>query len=404
MLDISQERISLLKGIVLFKDFDDETLSLLASHMVEIQYKKNDLIYKKGDPGEQLYVIISGCVSIHNNGHTFNTFTDKQYFGEYSFIDCSPHSTNATAVKNTSILTLSNETFNQVIESKPELWKLMMIPMINRLKICNEMEEHLARKAEDIENAQALLLEEKKDLEKQKKDLEQKNAAKDKFFTIISHDLKNPFSAIINITDLMLSEMYHSDPIKDHEYIKQINFYSHKIFGLLENLLQWARSQTGQIKISYKKIQIGFVVNNIIELESGVSQQKNVTIEQDFGADLYVFADHNMLTFIFRNIISNALKFSPNDSKITVSAKEVDNDMIEVSISDQGLGMDEEHLSKLFRIDSRSLTYNENNELEGTGLGLILCKEFIEKNNGTIWATSTKGKGSTFKFTVPKAL
>lgn len=301
-------------------------------------------------------------------------------------------------------MTLSNEFFSKTIEDKPELWKKMMIPMINRLKVCNEMEEHLARKADDIEKAQALLIIEKQDIEKQKIELEHKNEAKDKFFTIISHDLKNPFSAIINITDLMLSDMYRSEPIKDHEYIKQINFYSHKIFGLLENLLQWARSQTGQIKISYKKVQVSFVVNNIIELQSGIIQQKNITVNANVSPDIYAFADHNMLTFIIRNIVSNALKFSPNNSTLTILAEDADDDMLKISISDQGMGMDEEHVKKLFRIDSRSLTYNENNELEGTGLGLILCKEFVEKNNGTIWATSKKGEGSTFTFTVPKAL
>lgn len=399
-----QERTSLLKGITLFKEFDDETISQLACEMKETYYPKDAIIYTKGEPGEQLYVIAGGCVSIHNNGHVFNTFTDRQYFGEYSFIDQSPHSTNATAIKSTKILTLSNKTFINIIETKPELWHKMMIPMINRLKTCNEKEEYLTNKADEIEHTQKLLLEQKQELEKQKIELEHKNEAKDKFFTIISHDLKNPFSAIINITDLMLSDMYRSEPIKDHEYIKQINFYSHKIFGLLENLLQWARSQTGQIKISYKKVQVSFVVNNIIELQSGIIQQKNITVNANVSPDIYAFADHNMLTFIIRNIVSNALKFSPNNSTLTILAEDADDDMLKISISDQGMGMDEEHVKKLFRIDSRSLTYNENNELEGTGLGLILCKEFVEKNNGTIWATSKKGEGSTFTFTVPKAL
>ena len=111
-----------------------------------------------------------------------------------------------------------------------------------------------------------------------------------------------------------------------------------------------------------------------------------------------------MSTFVIRNIVSNALKFSPSNSTISIKAREVEDDMVEVSITDQGPGMDEEQLAKVFRIDSRSLSHNENNELEGTGLGLILCKEFVEKNNGKIWATSTKDSGSTFFFTMPKAM
>ena len=399
-----QEAIALLKEVEMFKEFDDEALTLLASRMKEVRRNKNEVLFKKGDPGNSMYIIIEGSVKIHNNEHVFATLNRKQYFGEYSLIDQTTRSTSATTARPSLFLVLMQEDFDNIMETKPILWRKMMIPMINRLRSFNDIEEHLTQKANEIEKAQAQLMVEKKDLEKQKTDLEQKNSAKDRFFTIISHDLKNPFSAIINITDLMLNDIYHSDPMKDREYIKQINFYSHRIFGLLENLLQWARSQTGQIKINYKKIDLNYMFNNIIELQSGVAQQKNIFIDQDPDLNLYAFADQNMATFIFRNILSNALKFSPNNSTITIKAQEVDNDMIAISVTDQGLGMDEEQTNNLFKIDSRSLTYNEDNELEGTGLGLILCKEFVEKNNGTISVSSIKGKGSTFTFTIPKAL
>ena len=400
----NQEAIPLLKDVEMFKEFDDETLSMIASRMNVVKRTKNETIFKKGDIGDAMYIIAEGSVKIHNNEHVFATLNSKQYFGEYSLIDQTPRSTSATTVRSTRLLVLKQDDFNNILELKPALWRKMMIPLIGRLRSFNEIEEHLTQKADEIEKGQALLFAEKSELEKQKAELEQKNSAKDRFFTIISHDLKNPFSAIINITDLMLNDIYHADPQKDREYIKQINFYSHRIFGLLENLLQWARSQTGQIKINYKKIDLSYMFNNIIELQSGVAQQKNIFIDLDPDLNLYAFADQNMITFIFRNILSNALKYSPNNSAITVNAQETDNDMIAVSITDQGMGMDEEQTKSLFKIDSRSLTYNEDNELEGTGLGLILCKEFIEKNNGTISVSSIKGKGSTFTFTIPKAL
>lgn len=398
-----QHTISILQRLELFKEFDNDTLLELAKNMTEVRYKKDEIIYSEGTPGKLLYIILDGSVSIHSKNHIFNTFTANQYFGEYSFLDGSAHSTNATATRSTRLLILSNEKFNKIIESKPELWHKLINPMIDRLRRCNTQEEQLTLKTEEIERQQNLLIEEKKELERQKILLEQKNEAKDKFFTIISHDLKNPFSAIINITDFMLNDVYHSDPQKDKDYIKQINFYSHKIYGLLENLLQWARSQTGQIKISYKKIPLVFTFNNILEVLSANAQQKKITIDMNIDPDLCAFGDMNMVTFIFRNILSNALKFSPEKSTINIKAKEKD-DMIEVSITDQGIGMDNEQKAKLFRIDSRSLVHDENNELEGTGLGLILCKEFVEKNNGTIWADSIKGVGSTFYFTIPKAL
>ncbi len=404
MQEDTQESVLLLRQVEMFKEFDDESLALLASRMKEVRRNKNEVLFKKGDPGNSMYIIVEGSVKIHNNEHVFATLNSKQYFGEYSLIDQTTRSTSATTARPSRFLILMQEDFDNIMASKPMLWRKLMIPTIKRLRSFNDIEEHLTQKANEIEKGQALLMAEKQELEKQKADLEQKNSAKDRFFTIISHDLKNPFSAIINITDLMLNDIYHNDPQKDREYIKQINFYSHRIFGLLENLLQWARSQTGQIKISYKKIDLNSMFNNIIELQSGVAQQKNIFIDMDPDLDLYAFADQNMVTFIFRNILSNALKFSLDNSTVTIKAEETDNDMIAISITDQGMGMDEKQIDNLFKIDSRSLSYNDNNELEGTGLGLILCKEFVEKNNGTISVSSTKGKGSTFTFTIPKAL
>jgi signal transduction histidine kinase len=404
MQEDTQESVLLLRQVEMFKEFDDEALALLASRMKEVRRNKNEVLFRKGDPGNSMYIIVEGSVKIHNNEHVFATLNSKQYFGEYSLIDQTTRSTSATTARPSRFLVLMQEDFDNIMASKPMLWRKLMIPTIKRLRSFNDIEEHLTQKANEIEKGQALLMAEKQELEKQKADLEQKNSAKDRFFTIISHDLKNPFSAIINITDLMLNDIYHNDPQKDREYIKQINFYSHRIFGLLENLLQWARSQTGQIKISYKKIDLNSMFNNIIELQSGVAQQKNIFIDLDPDLDLYAFADQNMVTFIFRNILSNALKFSLDNSTVTIKAEETDNDMIAISITDQGMGMDEKQIDNLFKIDSRSLSYNDNNELEGTGLGLILCKEFVEKNNGTISVSSTKGKGSTFTFTIPKAL
>ena len=403
-MEDTQESVLLLRQVEMFKEVDDEALALLTSRMKEVRRNKNEVLFKKGDPGNSMYIIVEGSVKIHNNEHVFATLNSKQYFGEYSLIDQTTRSTSATTARPSRFLILMQEDFDNIMASKPMLWRKLMIPTIKRLRSFNDIEEHLTQKANEIEKGQALLMAEKQELEKQKADLEQKNSAKDRFFTIISHDLKNPFSAIINITDLMLNDIYHNDPQKDREYIKQINFYSHRIFGLLENLLQWARSQTGQIKISYKKIDLNSMFNNIIELQSGVAQQKNIFIDMDPDLDLYAFADQNMVTFIFRNILSNALKFSLDNSTVTIKAEETDNDMIAISITDQGMGMDEKQIDNLFKIDSRSLSYNDNNELEGTGLGLILCKEFVEKNNGTISVSSTKGKGSTFTFTIPKAL
>jgi two-component system, sensor histidine kinase and response regulator len=398
-----QDIIPLLREIEFFSNFNDDILSILAQNMKEVKVKKDDTLFVKGDQENSLFIIIEGSLRVHNNDYTFTILNNKQFFGEYSLIDSAQRSASVTAVSDSLLLKLSQPVFNQVMEQQPELWKTILMALTKRLRDFNVLEERLTLKTIEIQKRKAELVKEKENLENQKKELEISNSSKDKFFTIIAHDLKNPFSTIINISDLMLSDLYKSEPEKNKEYIEQINRYSRKAYNLLENLLQWARSQTGHIKINFKKVSIDFIFNDVIELLGGIAQQKNIDIHVKVDSNLNVYVDQDMITAIFRNLLSNALKFSPNESEITVRAYET-GDMVRIEVSDQGIGMDEQQLANLFRIDTRNLNYSQNNEMEGTGLGLVLCKEFVAKHGGEIWATSSKENGSTFIFTVPKAL
>jgi two-component system, sensor histidine kinase and response regulator len=398
-----QEIIPLIREIELFTNFDDNVLAILAQNMKEITVKKDETLFAKGDQENSLFIVIDGSLKVHNNDYTFTILNNKQFFGEYALIDSAQRSASVTAVSDSVLLKLSQAVFNQVMETRPELWKSVLMSLTKRLRDFNVLEERLTLKTIEIQKRKAELVKEKENLENQKKDLEISNASKDKFFTIIAHDLKNPFSTIINISDLMLSDLYKSEPAKNQEYIEQINRYSRKAFNLLENLLQWARSQTGHIKINFKKVSLDYIFNDVIELLSGIAQHKNIDIIIKGNTNIDVYVDQDMVTAIFRNLLSNALKFSPNESEITVNTIET-GDMVRIEVTDQGIGMDDKQLENLFRIDARSLNYSQDGEMEGTGLGLVLCKEFVTKHGGEIWATSLKENGSTFTFTVPKAL
>lgn len=226
------------------------------------------------------------------------------------------------------------------------------------------------------------------------------NTTKDKFFSIIAHDLKNPLASFASITEMLFKsfDVLRSDEKK--EMIQNINFSAKKLSELLENLLTWSRSQTGRIQFTPDFINLKYVSDNTISFLKINSDKKNITLRNDIPDSVEVYADTNMISTVIRNIVSNAIKFTPEGGLISISA-ELAERLVTVTIEDNGVGIDPDGVQKIFRIDESYSTPGTANE-SGTGLGLILCKEFIEKHKGTIWVESTKGEGSRFRFTLPK--
>ena len=239
-------------------------------------------------------------------------------------------------------------------------------------------------------------------LVKSEKKLREANATKDKFFSIIAHDLKNPFNSIVGFSDLLLKNIDKYDKDKILNFVKNINNSSKQAFILLENLLLWARSQSGNIEFYPTKNNLKNIIQENILLAENQANNKEIQIENHITDDYFVFCDKNMINTVIRNLLTNAVKFTTNKGKITTAIKLIENNY-EVTISDTGVGISPENIDKLFRIDSKHQTLGTADE-KGTGLGLILCKEFIEKHKGKIWAESEKGKGSDFKFTLQIAL
>lgn len=224
-------------------------------------------------------------------------------------------------------------------------------------------------------------------------------AAKDKFFSIISHDLRGPLSAIERASVLVSndSEKMSKDEIVhlNEEQEKAIT----RVNGLLENLLTWARSQTGNIAYQPEMIDLEKIITDNIELVSGHAQSKGITVKAEGSEEHFAFADPNMMNTVLRNLLTNAVKYTHKDGAVTVSCERKDEKII-VDVSDSGIGISEEILSKLFRIDSHVSRPGTSNE-KGGGLGLIICKEFVEKNKGKIFVKSEAGKGSVFSFSLP---
>jgi len=224
-------------------------------------------------------------------------------------------------------------------------------------------------------------------------------ATKDKFLSIIGHDLKGPFSTISGLTGILLEnkDLPESEITKD--ILWRISDTSNQATFLLENLLLWAMSHNGQMVINPVEVDPAQIIKNVVSDSMPAAALKKISLASDILPGLLIMTDKNMLTTVLRNLISNAIKFTGDGGKIVVSAKLNDN-MVLVSVTDNGVGIPKEAISKLFRMESAISTNGTKNE-KGTGLGLILCNEFIEKQYGRLWVESEPGKGSSFKFTLP---
>lgn len=238
-------------------------------------------------------------------------------------------------------------------------------------------------------------------IKKINEELENANQNKDKFFSIISHDLRSPLSGIMSLLDIIVTDY---DSLNEEE-MKEILFEAAKTskstYTLMENLLEWSRIQTGKMIFDPQNISLTLVLSGIRNLYYQKLKEKSISLNFEFIPEYFAYADLHMTETIFRNMISNAIKFTPEFGLILISF-ENNGDQIMIKVKDTGIGMDEKQISKLFKLDQTHSTVGTSGE-RGTGLGLMLCKELVEKQSGKVWIESTVGSGTTFYFTLPKA-
>lgn len=260
--------------------------------------------------------------------------------------------------------------------------------------LLEERQEKIQIQSEEI-NKQA------QSLKKANVQLEHLNATKNKFFSIIAHDLKNPFQAIFGFSELLMRNFSDFDDPQKMELLTMIKTSSESAYNLLENLLQWARTQTDRIKYNPANIEMLELISQNIELSRASAEKKHINIIEEIEGKSNAHADKNMINLVIRNILSNAIKFTDEEGRITIRCFEQDEKYLAISIIDSGIGISKENIKKLFRIDEYFSTSGTAGE-SGTGLGLIICKEFVEKNKGEITINSELEKGTTFTFTLPK--
>ena len=272
---------------------------------------------------------------------------------------------------------------------------LVVLILVNRNKLKQEANSVLSLKNKLIEEQKAELIHKNEELQKL-------NAMKDKFFKIISHDLKGPFNSIIGFTELLKEDYDSLDDIARIDMIEDIDKSSQYAYELLSNLLTWAQTQTGDISMDKKALNLRELVTKSIALYGLNATRKKIDIEINVPDDITLLVDKNTSMIVIGNIVNNAIKFTPNGGLISINVSDKE-DYVNLHIVDTGVGMPPEVLKKLFRIDETVTSEGTNNE-KGTGLGLILCKEFAEKNGGHIDVNSNFGKGSEFIVALPKKL
>lgn len=388
----NKHRIEILRKVTIFSDSSEKILKQLSSALEDVFVDKNEAVFHKGDHLNAMYIIKEGSVMVHDADHIFTRFGANDFFGEYSLIDSSVRSATVTATEKTQLLRLNQKDFLKIIEDDVDVSKAILKALIKRLRNNNILEERLTQNSIEIER-------QRDELNKQKKELEELNATKDKFFTIIAHDLKNPFNTVIGLSELLMERFDTYDESKIKNFIRQINKFTLNAYDLLEDLLQWAKSQTGRLKVQEEKVDLNSLVSESIGFLKERANEKNIRIKTEINKNTVARIDKNMIGTVLRNLISNAIKFTENNGEIIIKT-DINSDFIHVNVIDSGVGIPAENMDKLFRIDKNISTQGTNEE-SGTGLGLIISKEFVECNGGTIRVESEEGKGSNFIFTLP---
>ncbi len=240
-------------------------------------------------------------------------------------------------------------------------------------------------------------------IQRQKKELVELNATKDRFFSIIAHDLRSPFTSLLAMVELISDSLDEFDPDELKGFMHGLGETTKSTYKLLENLLEWARMQQGTIKCTPIPNTLTYVVKSILDVFFENARQKDIELINEIPENVQVLADEPMLATITRNLVNNAIKFTQSGDEVRISCQRVEDDFIKVSVTDTGVGLSAQAQQKVFRIDEKHKTKGTAGE-KGTGLGLLLCKEFVEKNGGRIRVESEENKGSAFSFTLPQAV
>lgn len=380
-----------------FKDIPEEVLKKwqeIADLLAELLSIPSALIMKTENEFMEVYI------SSNSENNPYHVGDKEKWYGLYC----------ETVIKTQNKLLVPNATTDKNWDKNPDI-KLGMISYLGvpinfpdnspfgTLCVLDNKENYFSTKHEKLIQQFKRVLELDLVLTQSNKELLKLNTDKDLFLSVLSHDLKSPFNALLGFSKLLLENIHEYDieTIKNHA--STINKSAENTYNLLEDLLIWTQSQSGNLPYKPKVWSFNTIYFEILDMLNQNAKEKNITINHYFTEELSIFADNNMLKAVLRNLISNSIKFTNTNGTINIYAKQ-NPENVTITVSDNGVGIKLEDLRKLFDVSHFKSTIGTNQE-KGTGIGLLICKEFIEKHGGKIWVESEVGKGSDFKFTLP---
>jgi signal transduction histidine kinase len=376
-----KSRIKFLKNLRVFKKASDSELEGLAKSLHDQIVHKGETIICKGDVAENMYIIAKGKVKIHDGKHTLNEVGKGHVFGEYSLFHTHIRTASVTTLKTTYLLKLSQKDFKKLLKNNPDVQLAVIESLIDTIAVQNQLEKELALKNKQIKT--------------QKKQLEKLIKTKDRFFSLVAHDLRSPLSSLSSYLNLLInSDLLSREEII--EYASEIQGSIENVVEMLNNLLNWAVSETGEWKMVAENFNIPDSLDRVVNLYRSIADKKEIQLINK-SEPLTVYADKNSVDIIIRNLVSNAINYTPRGGIVELDTKE-ESGFVVVSVMDNGIGMDKATVDNLFSIEIKS---NVNQMQRGTGLGLLLVKEITAKNGGFIHFESTLKKGTTFFIRLP---
>ena len=401
----SDETIRLILENSFFRNIKrNELLDIDLNLFHEKNGDKDEILIKEGTPGDKIFLLLQGEVviskKISDGSETdIATISRGEFFGEMAIIEGRERSASVKCLTPCRLATLKNEDFFIIVKGFPRLINNIASIMAGRLRESDALRTSVTEKNIQLDRLNNEIREREKELEAQRARLEMLNQTKDRFFTIISHDLKTPVTTIGGLSSLLSATAGTIGPDQIREYTEIISTASSELAILLDNLLEWAMAQTGRLSYNPELVKIEDLAAESLRMLAPDAKAKKIDLNVEIEGSIKGFLDKNMISTVIRNITSNAIKFTPPGGRVTLKAKDKNN-LLEFSVIDTGIGISSENLGRLFMLDRNFSSKGTAGE-KGFGIGLILSKEFIDAHKGDIWAESEVGKGTSVNFTIP---
>ena len=393
------EKKAYLRKVPIFSEMGEEFLSSMALVLSGLRARGQQTIFKKGDPGDAMYIIISGSVRVHDGSHVLSRLGGHDVFGEYAIIDEGPRSASVTAEEQSYLLRLSREDFDSQLEGDPGFAKMLLKVLISRMRNQNELEEKLARsyikiqkQKEAIEEQNQSIKAAKEKLEEQNFDLLNLNEEKNHLISVVVHGLKNPLTSSLTMIDLVMNDPENT--CEEHrEYAEIIHNSLQRMSKMINEVLDINIIESKVYHLEKQRINLKEAVEKISNIYKHTIDQKELEFTQTLD-DLHAELNEVYILQIVDNLLSNAIKYTSRGEKIFISLKKT-NDKVLLEVKDTGIGIPAKFLPHIFDQYQRKKHHLQQLDPD-TGLGLAIVKKYVDAMDGRVWCESEQDKGSSF--------